>query len=97
MRRHVRLTCGALVLSEARLWYVAARLPSAMARILSTTALPFGRVVSGLALRRITLSARICDADEPCALDHHALLVGADRRPVALVHERYGWGLFAPS
>ncbi len=95
-RRHVRLTHGPLELSQAQLWYVAARLPEDMAHALSTTALPFGRVVSGLRLRRATLSARICDPGEPCALDHRALLAGADGRPIALVHERYGWALFAP-
>ena len=92
--RRVELVCRAQVLSAAELRYVAARLPAELAGRLRATDLPFGHVVRGLGLRRTTLSARICEAWEPCALVHHAVLAHADGRPVALVHERYAWSLF---
>ncbi len=94
-RRHVQLRHGCLVLSEAELWYVAARLPEAMAQRLATGTLPFGRVVRGMGLRRTTLSSRIGAAGDACALEHRAMLADPEGLPIALVHERYGWALSA--
>jgi len=57
--RHVRLSCGAVVLSEAENWYVPARLTPEMNRQLDTTDTPFGAVVRELHFERHTLSARL--------------------------------------
>jgi hypothetical protein len=57
--RHVRLTCGSLVLSEADNWYVPARLTAEMNHSLETTDTPFGAIVRELHFRRHTLSARL--------------------------------------
>jgi chorismate-pyruvate lyase len=54
--RHVRLACGAHVLSEADNWYVASRLTPDMNRKLESTDAPFGRVVQNLHPMRQTLS-----------------------------------------
>jgi chorismate-pyruvate lyase len=97
LRRHVALLCGGRAVSHAELWYVAARLPPALARRRADTAEPFGRVVAGLGLGRRTLSARLCAAGEPCALEHRAVLADPAGRALALVHERYSWALFGCS
>jgi len=55
--RHVRLHCGAQVLSEADNWYVPARLTPEMNQALDKTDTPFGRVVQPLHFRRQTLDA----------------------------------------
>ena len=94
-RRQVRLQCGRSVLSEAALWYVAARLPAEMASDLASSSRPFGHVVRSLGLRRTTLSARLCGAGDLYALEHRAILADADGRPMALVEENYGWALFS--
>ncbi len=57
--RHVRLRCGALVLSEADNWYVPARLSAEMNHRLETTDTPFGVIVHELRFQRHTLSARL--------------------------------------
>jgi chorismate-pyruvate lyase len=57
--RHVRLTCGGHVLSEAENWYVPGRLTPEMNRQLETTNTPFGRVVKPLNFVRHTLEARL--------------------------------------
>jgi chorismate-pyruvate lyase len=54
--RHVKLACGAHVLSEADNWYVPSRLTSAMNRNLETTDIPFGRIVAEFHPMRQTLS-----------------------------------------
>jgi chorismate-pyruvate lyase len=54
--RHVRLRCGATVMSEADNWYVPARLTADMNRALETTDAPFGRVVAPLQPFRRTFS-----------------------------------------
>lgn len=46
--RHVRLTCGDHVLSEADNWYVPARLPEEANRLLETSDTPFGKAVQAL-------------------------------------------------
>ena len=50
--RHVLLSCGGVVLSDARNWYVPARLTPAMNETLDTTHVPFGKVVAPLGLHR---------------------------------------------
>lgn len=57
--RRVRLRCGTVVLSEADNWYVPGRLSPEMNRLLETTDMPFGKVVSELQFRRHTLSAAL--------------------------------------
>jgi chorismate-pyruvate lyase len=51
--RHVLLVCGGTVLSDARNWYVPARLTPAMNQALETTRVPFGKVVASLGLHRV--------------------------------------------
>jgi chorismate-pyruvate lyase len=57
--RHVRLHCGAHVLSEADNWYVPARLTADMNKVLDTSDTPFGRAVQALHFHRHTLSAQL--------------------------------------
>jgi len=57
--RHVRLSCGARVLSEADNWYVPRRLTAAMNRQLHDSDTPFGRVVQPLEPYRQTLAATL--------------------------------------
>ena len=75
--RHVRLACGATVLSEAHNWYVPARLTPDMNRTLATTDTPFGAVAAPLGFRRERL-ATIRGPSPECppgtVLSHHALL-----------------------
>ena len=52
--RHVRLTCGGHVLSEADNWYVPSRLTPEMNRALETTDTPFGKAVAALRFTRET-------------------------------------------
>jgi hypothetical protein len=55
--RRVRLRCGELVLSEADLWYVPARLTPQMNGLLESTDTPFGRAVQTLEPYRQTFDA----------------------------------------
>jgi chorismate-pyruvate lyase len=57
--RHVRLHCGAHVLSEADNWYVPAHLTPDMNHLLDTTDTAFGRAVQALHFHRRTLSAKL--------------------------------------
>jgi len=57
--RHVRLTCGGHVLSEADNWYVPGRLTDAMNQTLEHSDTPFGRVVHALGFTRHTVSSRL--------------------------------------
>jgi chorismate-pyruvate lyase len=57
--RHVELTCGDRVLSEADNWYVPSRLTAEMNRLLETTDIPFGRAVAELNPFRQTFAAEI--------------------------------------
>ena len=57
--RHVQLSCGGKVLSEADNWYVPDRLTPDMNRLLDQTDTPFGRAVRDLNFRRETLSAKL--------------------------------------
>ena len=57
--RHVRLSCGGRLLSEADNWYVPARLTPAMNATLETSHVPFGKAVAALLFTRTTLSSRL--------------------------------------
>ncbi len=57
--RHVQLSCGDTLLSEADNWYVPARLTPEMNRLLDETDTPFGRAIRDLNFRRETLFARL--------------------------------------
>lgn len=90
--RHVRLACGAVVLSEADNWYVPARLSLAMNETLATTQTPFGRVVAPLDFKRERLSAthgRAKDCPKGTVLSHRARLVLPNGQPISLVTECY--------
>lgn len=98
--RHVRLSCGNRVLSEAYNWYAAARVSPEMNRTLDTTDTPFGRVVAPLGFRRERLGvvrgpADLCPA--ATILTHRALLRLPDGRALAYVVECYTAANLAPS
>ncbi|HEY0481958.1 MAG TPA: hypothetical protein VGD37_30780 [Kofleriaceae bacterium] len=57
--RHVKLTCGTHVLSEADNWYVPSRLTPEMNRQLDTSDVAFGRAVLALHFQRHTVAARL--------------------------------------
>ena len=90
--RHVRLSCGEAVLSEAHNWYVPQRLTPAMNAALATSDVPFGKVAAPLRYSRQRLSSQRgagpgCPADT--ILTHRALLRLPDGAPLALVTECY--------
>jgi len=91
--RHVRLMCGAHVMSEAENWYVASRLTPAMRAALADTDTPFGAVIAPLGPKRENLEATpLWQGAAPlphALLRHRALVSGADGRPLALVVETY--------
>lgn len=90
--RHVRLSCGGTVLSEAHNWYVRTRLTDAMNRKLDETDTPFGKAVAALNFRREPLLTRAGCAGtcpEGTISTHRALLRLPDGRPLALVIEYY--------
>lgn len=90
--RHVRLMCGAKTLSDAKNWYVPARLTAAMNRTLETTETPFGKVVAPLGFRRERLAAqrgRSADCPAGTVLSHRAVLRLGDGRAISLVAECY--------
>jgi hypothetical protein len=71
--RHVQLSCGPLVLSEADNWYVPARLTAQMNQLLENSDLPFGAVVHDLHFQRHTLSARLLWMPLPADWEMHAM------------------------
>lgn len=90
--RHVRLTCGETVLSDAQNWYVPSRLTADMNRQLETTQTPFGTVVAPLGFRRERGPAQRgaapgCPADT--LLSHSAVLRLPDGRAISTVVECY--------
>jgi chorismate-pyruvate lyase len=90
--RHVRLVCGAHVLSDAHNWFVPARLTPDMNRQLAETTVPFGRIAASLNFTREPLSAAR-RGDPGCPADaistHRARLILPDGRPLAFVVECY--------
>lgn len=97
--RHVRLVCGAAVLSDAHNWYVPARLPDDMNRALETSDVPFGRVVAPLNFTRQRLATQRGQA-EGCpagtVLVNRAALFLPDGRPISAVIECYTAANLAP-
>lgn len=90
--RHVRLACGATVLSEAYNWYVPARLTAGMNHLLETTRTPFGKVAAPLAFTRTPLASRRGPAPgcpPGTILANRAVLRLPDGRGLALVLECY--------
>lgn len=90
--RHVRLSCGAHVLSEAHNWYNPALLTPEMNHLLATTDTPFGKAVAALNFHREKLGSRRgplpgCPANT--ILANRALLRLPDGRALALVLECY--------
>lgn len=90
--RHVLLSCGDAVLSDAHNWYVPGRLSQEMNTVLETTDTPFGRVVAPLGFTRERFAAERGAAEECPAgtiLSHSALLRLPDGRPISMVVECY--------
>jgi hypothetical protein len=90
--RHVLLVCGDTVLSDARNWYVPARLTAQMNHTLDTTRVPFGKVVAPLGLHRRPLPAGTTSpAPCPAGTIHHesAVLRRNDGLAYSLVSECY--------
>ena len=90
--RHVRLSCGAHVLSEAHNWYNPALLNPEMNRLLATTDTPFGKAVGALNFHREKLATRrgpLPGCPATTILANRALLRLPDNRVLALVLECY--------
>lgn len=90
--RHVQLACGTAVLSEAKNWYVPARIAPAMNTALSTTDTPFGKVVAPLGFRRERLASRrgrAAQCPPGTVLSHTAVLRLPDGRAISFVIECY--------
>lgn len=92
--RHVSLSWGAHVLSEADNWYVPARLTPEMNRLLASTDHPFGRVVHPLAptrrngdVRMLWSGGALAPGDGLFAIS--AVLSMPDGLPFCEVHETY--------
>lgn len=90
--RHVRLACGRHVLSDARNWFVPARLTPAMVETLATTDTPFGTVVAPLRFTRERLAQRrgaLPECPARTVLSHRAVLRRPDGAAISLVVECY--------
>lgn len=90
--RHVRLSCGDRVLSEAHNWYVPARLSPEMNAMLAKTDAPFGQVAAPLGFRRERLGSKrgaMPGCPPATILSHRALLRLRDGHPLAYVLECY--------
>ncbi len=90
--RHVRLTCGGRLLSQAQNWYVPARLSPAMNALLASTTTPFGKVAAPLGFRRELIESRRGagpDCPAGTVLFQRALLRLPDGEPLAYVLECY--------
>lgn len=87
--RHVRLTCGDTVMSEAYNWYVPGRLTPAMNMALVTSDTPFGTVAAPLRFRRQRLRSERARCPQGTILTHRARLMLPDGKPLALLVECY--------
>ncbi len=97
--RHVRLSCGATVLSVAHNWYVPARLTPAMNQTLDTSDTPFGRVAAPLAYTRRRLGEKhgaLPGCPAGTVLAHRAALYLPDGRPLSALIECYTAANLAP-
>ncbi|WP_027174260.1 hypothetical protein [Methylobacterium sp. 10] len=100
--RHVRLSCGGHVLSQAENWYVPARLTTEMNLLLDVTEAPFGRVVHTLFpkrrnLRLLRLWPRDAGVPGPSDLVFAIEAILSDRsgRPICEVSETYTGAILA--
>lgn len=91
--RHVRLTCGAHVLSEADNWYVPSRLTRDMNRTLGSSDTPFGTVVRPLNFHRNTVA--VAAQSGKTVLQVKAVLLTPQELPISLVIENYSNELLA--
>jgi hypothetical protein len=82
--RHVALSCGDVVLSDADNWYVPARLTADMNHQLDTSDVPFGKVVQPLHFRRQTLSAELLWSPLPEGWDSGAPLPPPSSKSLAM-------------
>lgn len=90
--RHVRLTCGDAVLSEAHNWFVPDRLTPQMNAALAETDTPFGKVAASLQFKReplASLRGQGSECPRGTVLTHRALLRLPDGQPLALLVECY--------
>jgi len=90
--RHVRLTCGNRLLSQAQNWYVPARLTPEMNTLLADTTTPFGKVAAPLGFKRELIETRRGtgpDCPAGTVLFQRAILRLPDGRPLAHVLECY--------
>jgi hypothetical protein len=103
--RRVRLVRGPLVLSEADNWFVPERLPPEVRELLEDTDVPFGTAITPLQPSRRTYFVRFVESsaawkasaeDSPLVLapammilEHKAVVLDRDRRPLSVVSERY--------
>ena len=90
--RHVRLTCGDRLLSQAQNWYVPSRLTPEMNAVLASTTTPFGKVAAPLGFRRELIETRRGagpDCPAETVLFQRAVLRLPDGRPLAHVLECY--------
>ncbi|MBJ7533518.1 hypothetical protein JDN40_05290 [Rhodomicrobium vannielii ATCC 17100] len=90
--RLVRIFFGDKFLSEAENWYIPARLPAEMNRLLEKTQTPFGRVVEDLDFRRETLSSDVLwtpTADARAPILRHRAILSNGATPISLVVETY--------
>lgn len=90
--RHVRLTCGGRLLSQAQNWYVPARLTPDMNAALASTNTPFGKVAAPLGFRRELIETRRGpgpDCPAGTVLFQRAILRLPDGRALAHVLECY--------
>lgn len=90
--RHVRLSCGGKVLSEAHNWFVRERLTPEMNHALDQTDTPFGTVAAPLRFTRERLGeakGAAFGCPRGTVLSHRARLHTPDGQPLALVVECY--------
>lgn len=98
--RHVRLTCGGRLLSQAQNWYVPSRLTGEMNAVLASTTTPFGKVAAPLGFKRELIETRQGagpDCPAGTVLFQRALLRLPDGRPLAHVLECYAASALPPS
>ncbi len=103
--RRVRLVRGPLVLSEADNWFVPDRLPPQVREVLETTDVPFGTAIAQLQPSRRTYFVRFAElsavtetgagdrlfglSPAMTILEHKAVVLDRNRRPLSVVAERY--------
>lgn len=90
--RHVRLVCGDRILSIAHNWYVPAQLTADMNHTLSSTDLPFGKVVAPLAFHRERLARKrgpLPHCPKNTILSDEAVLRTPDGMAISFVIECY--------